>query len=86
MKPFSELKVELPPPATWLNTPPLGAAGLTYFRCLKSAGYARSPNADRPWRSAPPAVLDRAEKLLDVAAAAPAAAAMKSRRERRVIA
>jgi hypothetical protein len=38
MKPFSELKVAVPPPASWLKVPPLTAVGLTYFRFLKSAG------------------------------------------------
>src|SRR5262245_7710889 len=30
--------------------PPFGASGLTQSKCWKSAGYLRSPKAERPWR------------------------------------
>src|SRR5262252_5363305 len=35
----------------WENVPPLGALGLTYSKCGKSAGYLRSPNPEMPWVS-----------------------------------
>src|SRR6516165_2187667 len=35
----------------WENTPPFGAFGLTYSKCLKSGGYLSSPKAEIPRHS-----------------------------------
>src|SRR5262245_57155344 len=32
-----------------LTSPPFGASGLTYWKCLKPAGYLRSPCIESPW-------------------------------------
>src|SRR5713226_4659047 len=42
------LKLSKVPSAARRTTPPFGACGLTWSKCLKSGGYLGSPNSDRP--------------------------------------
>src|SRR5919112_278053 len=66
------------------SRPPFGACGLTYGKCLKSGGCARSPKADSPCASTSPSA---AAEGHPVAAEAVSAAAPRttSRRVSRVI-
>src|SRR5690606_14734332 len=48
MYPLRLLKVMRAAVPIVASRPPLGASGLTYSKCLKSAGYFRSPKAESP--------------------------------------